>query len=78
MQDADGKKELLKKTLNKRRGGTTPLPRRAQPLLLLFRSYPPQRGGYSIWEIGNSRFWSGLVLVVQIRVALSNQVDESI
>ena len=28
---------------------------------------------YSIWEIGKSRFWSGLVLVVQIRVALSNQ-----
>ena len=28
---------------------------------------------YSIWELGKSRFWSGLVLVVQIRAALSNQ-----
>ena len=28
------------------RGGATPLPRRAQPLLLLFRSNPPLRGGY--------------------------------
>ena len=27
------------------RGGATPLPRRAQPLLLLFRSNPPLRGG---------------------------------
>ena len=27
------------------RGGTTPLPRHAQPLLLLFRSNPPLRGG---------------------------------
>ena len=27
------------------RGGATPLPRRAQPLLLLFRSDPPTEGG---------------------------------
>ena len=27
------------------RGGATPLPRRARPLLLLFRSNPPLRGG---------------------------------
>ena len=28
--------------------GATPLPRRAQPLLLLFRSDPPLRGGEKI------------------------------
>ena len=28
---------------------------------------------YSIWEVGKSRFWSGLVLVVQVRAALSIQ-----
>ena len=28
---------------------------------------------YSIWELGKSRFWSGLVLVVQIRAARANQ-----
>jgi len=29
----------------KQKGGANPLPRRAKPLLLLFRSNPPLRGG---------------------------------
>ena len=43
---------------------------------LLDQSSPRSQDKYtkiSDWEIGKSRFWSGLVLVVQIRVALSNQ-----
>ena len=39
--------------------------------LKIFESYA---GVLSIRKLVLSRFWSGLVLVVQIRVALSNQV----
>ena len=35
---------ILKINLTTPRGGATPLPRRAQPLLLLFRSNPTEGG----------------------------------
>ena len=36
---------MVTSSLTTPRGGATPLPRRAQPLLLLFRSNPPTEGG---------------------------------